>query len=417
VARLINRLNPNAVKTLRKAGRHADGGGLYLSISPNGGRRWTFLCRWRGKRTELGFGSARDVTLAKAREMATAARSNLATGTDPREARTAAGAVTAAPTFGESAAALIEALRPSFRNPKHAAQWTMTLLGVTPKGEPAETDYCATLRPIAVDKVTTGDVLAVLLPVWEAVPETAQRLRGRIERVLAAAKAAGHRSGENPARWLDNLADLLPKRSRLTRGHHAAMPYASVPAFMALLRSRRALAAMALDLTVLTAARSGETLGARWIEFELRSVPVTVRDQGREFTVAGPCWTVPPGRMKAGRVHVVPLVPRVVAMLTTLQEARHGDFVFPGHKPGRSLSGMSMEMVLRRMGIDNATVHGFRSSFRDWASEVTAFPHEVVEMALAHAIENKTEAAYRRGVLFDKRRELMDAWATYCGGG
>lgn len=416
MARLINRLNPNAVKTLRKVGRHADGGGLYLSISPNGGRRWTFLYRWRGKKTELGFGSARDVTLAKAREMATAARSHLAMGTDPRAARTAAGQATTAPTFGEAAAALIEALRPSFRNPKHAAQWTMTLLGVTPKGEPAQTDYCATLRPLAVDKITTGDVLAVLAPVWEAVPETAMRLRGRIERVLAAAKAGGHRSGENPARWRDNLADLLPKRSRLTRGHHAAMPYASVPAFMALLRARRALAAMALDFTVLTAARSGETLGARWVEFELRSIPVTVRDQGREFTVAGPCWVVPPGRMKAARVHVVPLVPNVVAMLTTLQEARRGDFVFPGQSAGRPLSGMSMEMVLRRMGIDAATVHGFRSSFRDWASEAASFPNEVIEMALAHAIENKTEAAYRRGVLFDKRRELMAAWAAYCCG-
>jgi integrase len=417
MARLINRLAPSAVKTLRKVGRHADGGGLYLSISANGGRRWTFLYRWHGKKTELGFGSARDVTLAKARELATSARSHLASGTDPRAARAAVIAASGAPTFGEAAKALIETLRPSFRNTKHVAQWTMTLLGVTPKGEPAETDYCAALRPVPVDQVTTAHVLAVLKPVWEAVPETAQRLRGRIERVLAAAKAAGHRSGENPARWLDNLADLLPKRSRLTRGHHAAMPYASVPAFMALLRNRRALAAMALDLAILTAARSGEILGARWIEFELASVPVTIRDdKGREFTLAGPCWTVPPERMKAGRVHIVPLVPAAVALLVKLQDAKRGSFVFPGQSTARPLSDMSLEMVLRRMDISDATVHGFRSSFRDWAAETTNFPNEVIEMALAHAIENKTEAAYRRGVLFDKRRELMAAWSAYCGG-
>jgi integrase len=421
MARLLNRLASNAVKTLRKPGRHADGGGLYLSIHSNGGRRWTFLYRWRGKKTEMGLGAVRDVPLARARTLATEAREHLAGGVNPMDARAKPAA--AVPTFGEVAERLIAAMRPSWKNPKHAAQWEMTLMGrvadkASPTGwKPAETDYCATLRAKPVNTVTTADVLAVLAAIWDVVPETASRLRGRIERVLAAAKAGGHRSGENPARWQENLKDLLPKRRRLTRGHHPAMRYALVPAFTVRLRERRAPAAIALELTILTAARTNETLEAEWPEFELRAVPVTARDhEGKEFTVQGPCWTVPPKRMKMGRIHQVPLVPRAVALLEHLHAARRGRYVFPGQKAGRPLSGMAMEMVLRRMAITDATPHGFRSSFRDWASETTPFPHEVVEMALAHAIEDKTEAAYRRGALFDKRRDLMAAWAKYCGG-
>jgi integrase len=383
MARKINRLNARAVATITKHGRHADGGCLYLSISPNGGRRWVFLYRWHGRPTEIGFGSARDVTLARARELASQARAKLAEGINPKEARSSSEGA----TFGECADRLIEAMRPSWRNGKHAAQWEMTLR-----------EYAAPLRRLPVDKITTDDVLSVLKSFWNDKPETAARLRGRIERVLDAAKAQGLRSGENPARWRGHLDQLLPKRQRLTRGHHPAMSYTDVPAFVTDLQARQATAASALEFAILTAARSGEVLGARWVEFDLdRAV-----------------WTVPARRMKAGREHRVPLSPRALKIVKAMHEARNGDFVFPGHKPGRPLSVMALEMVLRRMKMDGVTVHGFRSSFRDWAAECTHFPNEVCEAALAHVIENKAEAAYRRGDLFDKRRSLMEAWAAYC---
>src|SRR5271169_4149822 len=254
MARKINRLNARAVVTITKDGRHADGGGLYLSISPNGGRRWVFLYRWHGKRTEIGLGSARDVTLARARELATQARSNLAEGINPKDARRPSEGA----TFGQCADRLIKAMRPSWRNGKHAAQWEMTLR-----------DYAAPLRRLPVDKITTDDVLSVLKPIWNNKLETASRLRGRIERVLDAAKAQGLRGGENPARWRGHLDQLLPKRQRLTRGHHAAMNYAELPAFISDLQTRSASAASALEFAILTAARSGEVLGARFEEFDL----------------------------------------------------------------------------------------------------------------------------------------------------
>jgi hypothetical protein len=271
MARIINRLNAGAVGTITKYGRHADGGGLYLSISPNGGRRWVFLFRRHGKPTEIGFGSARDVTLVRARELGAWARAKLAEGINPKHLKRPPEGV----TFGECADRVIEAMRPSWRNGKHAAQWEMTLR-----------HYGAPLRHLPVGKITTDDVLSVLKPLWNEKPPTAYRLRGRIERVLDAAKAQGLRSGENPARWRGHLDQLLPKRERLTRGHHAAMGYNSLPAFMADLQARQATAAplpafmvdlqawqvtaaLALEFAILTAARSGEVLGARWDEFDL----------------------------------------------------------------------------------------------------------------------------------------------------
>jgi integrase len=383
MARKINRLNARLVATIAECGRHADGGGLYLSISPNGGRRWVFLYRWHGKPTEIGFGPARDVSLARARELAGQARAKLAEGTNPKEARKpSAGA-----SFGECADRVIEAMRPSWRNAKHAAQWEMTLR-----------DYAAPLRRLPADKVTTDDVLSVLKPLWSSKPETASRFRGRIERVLDAAKAQGLRSGENPARWRGHLDQLLPKRQKLTRGHHAAMDYADLPAFIEHLQAREGSAARALEFVILTAARSGEVLGARWAEFDL----------GRGV------WTVPATRMKAGREHRVPLSRPALNIAKAMHDNRNGDFVFAGQKAGSPLSVMALEMVLRRMKIENSTVHGFRSAFRDWAAECTNFPNEVCEAALAHVIENKAEAAYRRGDLFEKRRKLMDAWGSYC---
>jgi integrase len=383
MARKINRLNARAIATIAKYGRHADGGGLYLSISPNGGRRWVFLFRWHGKPTELGFGSARDVTLARARELAGQARTKLAEGVNPKDARRPLEGA----TFGECADRLVEAMRPSWRNEKHAAQWEMTLR-----------DYAAPLRRLPVDKITTDDVLSVLKPLWNNKPETASRLRGRIERVLDAAKAQGLRRGENPALWRGHLDQLLPKRQRLTRGHHAAMDYNDVPAFMRDLRGRGATAARALEFAILTAARSGEVLGARWDEFDL--------ERG--------IWTVPAARMKPGREHRVPLSKSALKIARKMEEARNSDFVFPGQATARPLSVMALEMMLRRMKIENATVHGFRSAFRDWAAECTNCTNEVCEAALAHVIKNKAEAAYRRGDLFEKRRKLMEAWAAHC---
>ena len=383
MARQINRLNARAVATLTEYGRHADGGGLYLSISSNGGRRWVFLYRWHGKPTEIGFGSARDVTLARARVLAKDARGRLAEGINPKEARKPIEGA----TFGECADRLIAAMRPSWRNGKHAAQWETTLR-----------EYAAPLRRLPAHTITTDDVLSVLKPLWSEKPETASRLRGRIERVLDAAKAQGLRSGENPARWRGHLDQLLPKRQRLTRGNHAAMSYGAVPAFIGDLQSREATAALALEFTILTAARRGEVLGARWDEFDLERA----------------VWTVPADRMKAGREHRVPLSPRALNIIKAPHGGEGGEFVFAGHKPGKPLSGEALRMVLRRMKLDDVTVHGFRSAFRDWAAECTNFTNEVCEAALAHAVTNKVEAAYRRGDLFEKRRKMMDAWAAFC---
>jgi integrase len=383
MARKINRLNARAVAASMKLGRHADGGGLYLSISPNGGRRWVFLFRWHGKPTEIGFGSARDVTLARARELAGQARSNLAEGINPKAARKQS----EGSTFGECADRQIETMRPSWRNDRHAAQWKMTLR-----------DYAARLRRLPVDQISTDDVVSVLKPLWNEKPETASRLRGRIEHVLDAAKAQGLRSGENPARWRGHLDQLLPKRQRLTRGHHAAMNYSDLPAFINDLQARTVTAARALEFAILTAARSREVLEVRWEEFDLNRA----------------VWTVPATRMKAGREHRVPLSQRVLKILMAMYEARDSDFVFAGQIPGKPLSVTALLVLLRRMKIKDATVHGFRSAFRDWAAECTNFPNEVCEAALAHVIENKSEAAYRRSDLFDKRRKLMDAWAAYC---
>src|SRR6478672_3735242 len=383
MARAIHRLTARRVETLSKHGRHADGGDLYLSISPNGGRRWVFLYRWHGKPTEIGFGSARDVTLARARELATGGRIRLAQGVNPKDARKpAAGA-----TFGECADRLVEAMRPSWRNEKHASQWQMTL-----------GNYAFSIRRLPVADVSVDAVLEVLKPIWGSKPETASRLRGRIEKVLDAAKAQGLRFGENPARWRGHLDHLLPKPSKLTRGHHAAMPYADVPAFMSDLKAREAVAARALEFTILTATRSGEVLGARWEEIDL--------DRG--------VWTVPPQRMKGGRELRVPLSGRALEILRAMHEVRSGEFVFPGQRANKPLSHMAMEMMLRRMKIEGATVHGFRSAFRDWAGNETGYPRELIETALAHVIGDKAEQAYRRSDALEKRRNLMDAWANYC---
>lgn len=334
----------------------------------------------------MGLGGLKAVTLARARELAGEARANLQAGVDPIEAKNKA--PVAVPTFGEEADDFILAMGPQFRNAKHLDQWKMTLKV-----------YAALLRSKRVDEISTADVLEVLKPIWLTKPETAARLRGRIERVLDAAKVRGHRSGENPALWRGHLDKLLPKRRKLTRGHHAAMPYGDVPAFVADLRKREAMAARALEFTILTAARSGETFGATWKEID--------------FDAA--LWTIPAERMKAGREHRVPLTPRAVEILNEVAGlgAEPDAYIFPGQREGRPLSTMAMDMILRRMKVD-VTVHGFRSSFRDWAGEETAFPRDVAEAALAHVVGDQTERAYRRGDALEKRRKLMAAWADFC---
>jgi integrase len=367
-----------------KPGKYGDGGNLYLVVSKTGTKKWVLRFTFRGRPKEMGLGSADRVTLAAAREKATTARRKIGQGLNPINERKRDDGI---PTFGEMADDVRETLAAGFRNEKHKAQWKSTL----------ET-YAAPLRAKPVDLVATDDVLAVLKPIWITKAETASRVRGRIEKVLDAAKAKGFRDGENPARWRGHLDHLLARQSKLARGHHAAMPYEDIAAFTRELGRREAMAARALEFCILTAARSGEVLGLRWSEIDLDKA----------------LWTVPAERMKAARVHRVPLCGRAVAILKQLAETATGEFVFAGYKPGKPLSGMAMEMMLRRMKIQDATVHGFRSSFRDWAGNVSDFPREVVETALALVIGDKAEQAYRRSDALEKRRKLMDAWAAYC---
>ena len=384
MARTHNRLTARKVEALTKPGRYADGGGLYLSIRPNGGRNWTFLFSLHGKRHEHGFGSVRDVSLAEARERAAAARQRLAAGESPKQSRRTTGEA----SFAACAEHLIASLRPSWRSALHAQQWRDTLLKDS-----------ARLAPIPVDKITTEDVLGVLAPMWQTKRSTAERLRGRIERVLDAAKARGLRpeSLANPARWRGHLDHILPKRQRVEPPHHAALPFAEVPAFMCELRACGGVAARALEFVVLTAARSGEVLGARWPEFDL----------------AAGVWTVPAARMKGGREHRVPLSRAALAILQPLHKSRVSELVFPGRSG--QLDRTTMRTLLgRRLNRPDVTPHGFRSSFRDWASETTTFPHEVCEQALAHTVGSAVERAYRRGDLFEKRRALMEAWGEFC---
>jgi integrase len=370
-----------------KPGKYSDGGNLYLIVSNSGARKWVLRFMERGKAREMGLGGAASVSLADAREKAANARRKIAQGLDPiQESRRAK---TSKPTFGKCADDFLAAKEGEWRNEKHRAQWRMTL-----------DKYAAPLRSLPVDEIDTETVLGVLQPLWQKVPETASRVRGRIETILDAARARGHipRNEANPARWRGHLDKLLSRRQKLTRGHHAALPFAQVPEFIGRLRERESTAALAIEFTILTSARSGEVLGARWSEIDL----------------AEKVWKVPANRMKAGREHRVPLSGRALKILKKLHTGQTDEYVFPGQRPGNPLSNMAMEMQLRRMKVDDATVHGFRSSFRDWCGEASTFPREVAEAALAHVSGDATERAYRRGDALEKRRKLMEAWANYC---
>ncbi|MDX5986122.1 tyrosine-type recombinase/integrase [Sphingomonas echinoides] len=394
--KLSNALTSLAVKSA-KPGRHADGGGLHLLVKETGARSWVYRFMLKGKARDVGLGAASGpeaISLATARDKASALRLRVKSGVDPLAERdqNAAEALAAAQTakiagitFRAVADAHIAANEGSWRNAKHRQQWSNTLA----------TYAYPVVGELPVAEIDTPHILQILEPIWKAKPETASRIRGRIETILDAAKARGYRNGENPARWRGHIAQILPARSRLTRGHHKAMPYDTVPAFVSALRARSAMAASALEFAIITAARTGEVLHAKWSEVDFDKA----------------VWTIPAARMKAGKEHRVPLSPRAIEILETTKPLGK-EWLFPADGGG-ALSTMAMTMLLRRMERD-ATVHGFRSAFRDWAAECTGYAHEVCEMALAHVIANKAEAAYRRGDMFDKRRRLMADWATYC---
>jgi integrase len=393
--------------------RYADGGGLYLQVKPGGARSWVYRGTVAGKVRYVGLGSAAGsgaLSLAEARETARGKARDAAAGIIPvsdrrkrqREAKAAEQqARLSGTTFRVAAESYLALNADGWKNEKHRKQWRSTL----------ETYAYPHFGDLPVCDVATEHVMAALKPIWSEKPETANRVRGRVERVLDAAKVEGLREGENPARWRGHLDNVLPRPTKAKRrrnerlgrsGHHAAMAYVAVPAFMAKLAERAGIAARALEFTILTAARTGETIGATWSEIDLEAA----------------VWAIPASRMKAGVEHTVPLSPRAIELLREVRPLAVAKGMAPdrplfpaGH--GGRLSSMAMLMQLRRMA-SGCTVHGFRSSFRDWAAESTGFSHEVCEMALAHTIGNKAEAAYRRGALMPKRRKLMEAWGTYC---
>jgi integrase len=378
------------VQKLTKPGRYAAGDGLYLQITGKRGRSWILRYQRNGKARHLGLGPVSLLTLAQARVRARDARTLLLDGIDPIEHRKTKRArevleATRDVTFREAAQRYIASHEAAWKNPVHRKQWRSTLATYV---DPVFGD-------LSVAAIDTALVTAALEPIWTAKPETAGRIRGRIEAILDWAKARGLREGENPARWRGHLDHLLPDRRKVRRvKHHAALSYAEIPGFMAELRQRDAVAARALEFLILAAGRTSEVLGARWDEIQ------------------GDTWIVPSIRMKGDREHRVPLSRRALKILAELP--REDNFVFLGAHSGRPLSNMALLSLLRRMGRGDLTAHGFRSSFRDWCAECTAYPREVAEAALAHMIESKVEAAYRRGDLFEKRRRLMADWAAYC---
>lgn len=376
-------LTPVRINALKKAGRYADGNGLYLFVDPSGAKRWILRTMVQGRRRDIGLGSLRLVSLGEAREAARTHRKLARDGGNPLAERRRARA--AIPTFEDLARTVHGQHKAGWKNAKHGEQWITTL----------KTYAFPALGNVPVDQIGTPEVLRALAPIWLPKPETARRVRQRIATVLDYAKAAGYRSGGNP---VEGIAKALPRQPD-RRDHHAAMPYTEVSRFIGRLQAEEGgtCVALALEFLVLTAARTGEVLGAKWSEIDL--------EQGT--------WTIPDNRMKAGREHRVPLPSRAIAVLRAAKTlGKESEFVFPGRTSERPMSNMAFLMLMRRLNVDY-TVHGFRSSFRDWASERTSFTREICEAALAHLVKDRTEAAYRRGDLFEKRRELMESWALY----
>ncbi len=381
-----DRLTAGAIDKRKDKGRMFDGAGLILNVTMTGSKNWIFRYTPKGgKVREMGLGGYPDVSLKKARNRANECRTLVADGLDPKSERDKEAGV----TFGETADEYYKAMNSRWTNAKTRYKWKRTLQ-----------ETCKPIRNTAVADIGTEQVLAILQPIWLMTPETASQVRGRIENVLYYAKAKGKRTGENPARWRGHLQNTLPARKKHTVKHHAAMPHKDVPAFVGQLHARREISSCALEFLILTAARTNEVLGAQWSEIDFDNE----------------LWTVPADRMKLRIDHEVPLSSRALEILTVLHEGRYNNYVFPGTKPGKPLSNMVMEMLLRRMKITDVTVHGFRSSFRDWCGDKTNFPREIAEHALAHKVGDDVERSYRRGAALEKRRQLMNAWADYCQG-
>ena len=394
MARKTNRLTALEVKNEEKPGYYCDGAGLYLQVSKTGSKSWIMRYTLAGKPCEMGLGSFVTFSLADARQRATAQRKRLADGLDPLAAKRSdllakRMAEASIITFDKAATAFIEANSPAWRNAKHGDQWRNSLA-----------NYASpVIGAVPVSKIETEHIMRILTPIWSTKTETATRVRGRIEKVLDWAKVQGYRTGDNPAAWRGHLSEALPKPSKVAKEEHfAALPGAEIGAFMVALRAMQGAGARAMELIILTATRTSEVLNAKWTEIDLDAA----------------LWTIPKERMKGFKEHRVPLSAAALAVLATAKaESTGGEYVFTGRKMA-ALSNMACLQTLRRMGRGDLTVHGFRSTFRDWVSESTSYPRDVAEMALAHAIEDKSEAAYRRGDLIEKRRALMSDWAAHC---
>jgi integrase len=379
---------------LKTKGLYADGGGLYLVVKESGAKNWLFRFMLNGKSREMGLGSYNDTPLVEAREKAADARKLLTQKIDPIEARKKSDAEkrlesAKTKTFGECAEAYIKSHQDAWKNAKHKYQWNATI----------QTYAYPIIENMPIQDVDVASVMKILEPIWKTKSETASRLRGRIESIIDWATAHEYRKGENPARWRGHLKNLLPSTSRIAKVVHlAALDYEKMSSFMAKLGARTEIAARALEFVILTATRTSETRNAKWCEFDFSKR----------------VWTIPAERMKMGKEHKIYINDKLLSILEQMKKIKAGEYVFAGRKPSNSLSDMAMLMLLRRMKYDEITVHGFRSSFRDWAAEQTNYAREVAEASLAHAIGDKVEAAYRRGDLFEKRQLLMQEWAEYC---
>ncbi|MBT9097659.1 integrase arm-type DNA-binding domain-containing protein [Methylovulum psychrotolerans] len=388
-------LTVKKVDSLKEPGYYGDGGNLYLQISGTGSKSWLFIYRREGKKHEIGLGSLFILSLADAREKAEDYRKQLRKGINPLAEKRKADqarllAKTKAITFKQCAELFIQKHQHELKNDKHIQQWQNTLR-----------DYAFPfIGDLPVSVIDTALIMDCLNPIWTTKNETASRVRGRIEQVLSWATVSGYRTGDNPARWRGHLDKLLAKPNKVqnTR-HHPALPYADMAAFMSELKQQDSLAARCLEFTLLTAARTNETIGATWGEIDL----------------GAKVWTIPSDRMKADKEHLVPLSGACLALLKAMQAIKQNDYVFAGGRGG-GLSNMAMLKLLERMGRKGLTVHGFRSTFRDWAAETTHHENFVLEMCLAHTIKNQAEAAYRRGDLLEKRLNIMNEWASYCHG-
>ena len=397
MARQRNKLTARSIATITKPGMHGDGDNLWLVVTPSGTKNWAFRYTKDGTSHTMGLGPISLVSLQEARLKAQDNRRLLFDGIDPlakrhRDRQTALLDKATSITFEDAAEQFVSSHKAGWKNAKHAAQWASTL----------KTYAHPVIGHLAVADVDVGLVMQVIEPIWQTKSETASRLRGRIEAILDWAKVRGYRDGENPARWKGNLDHLLPARAKVQKvKHHSALPYAEIGAFMKNLRQQDGTSALAFEFAILTACRTGEVLNATWAEIDLKANT----------------WTIPGDRMKAGQEHRVPLSGRAIEILEQMGKThatKPERPIFPGKRYKKPLSNMAFLMLLRRMGREDLTAHGFRSTFRDWVAEQTSFPREVAEMALAHTIGSKVEAAYRRGDLFEKRRKLMDDWACAC---